>query len=97
MSRCPRSLAMTRITLIRLDVALGIIAIALLAIVAIGASGILIEHDLGQSDDGLPVSDKPLMTECEIEHAKESGIATYQIGDTIYIDESLSPEYYEEN
>lgn len=88
---------MTRRTLIRLDVALGVIAIVLLAIVAIGASGILIEHDFGQPDNELPVSDKPLMTEWEKIYARESGIATYQIGDTVYIDESLPSEYYEEN
>lgn len=88
---------MTRRTLIRLDAALGIVAIVLLAIVAIGASGILIEHDLGQPDNELPVYDKSLVADEDKRHARESGIATYQIGDTIYIDESIPPEYYEED
>lgn len=88
---------MTRKALIRLDVALGVIAVVLLAIVVLGASGILVEHEFEQSDSGLLVSDKPLMTEWEKIYAREYGIATYQIGDTIYTDESLPPEYYQED
>lgn len=88
---------MTRKSLIRLDVAIGIIAVALLAIVAIGASGILVEHEFEQSDSGLLVSDKPLMTDYERQYARETGIKVYRIGDTICTDESLPPEYYEED
>lgn len=87
---------MSRKALIRLDVALGIIAVALLAIVAIGASGIMVEHEFEQSDTGLLVSDKPLLTDEEKALARETGVARYRVGMAIYFDPYLPSEYYEE-
>lgn len=76
-------------------VACGIVLFLLLAIVAVGASGVLIERDY-EEPEALEVSDIPLMTDEEKAHARETGIASYQMGGRVYNDESLPPEYYEE-
>lgn len=87
---------MKRRTLIKLNVVLGILLVALFAIVAIGASGIMVEHDYEQIDEWLSYSDKPLMTEEEKALARETGVARYRVGRAIYFDPYLPSEYYEE-
>lgn len=47
--------------------------------------------------EGLPMPDDiPLMTEQEKEWARESGVGSYRIGSTYYVDWSLPASYWEE-
>lgn len=87
---------MTRRTLIRLNAFLGLLLAALLAVVIIGASGILEDRRV-KPESWLQVpDDAPLMREFEKEDARETGIKVYQMGDRVYLDDSIPPEYYEE-
>lgn len=87
---------MTRRTLIRLNAFLGLLLAALLAVVIIGASGIL-EDRRAKPECWLPIPDDvPLMKEFEKEDARETGVKVYQMGDRVYLDDSIPPEYYEE-